>query len=94
MQTTTKPSQKTTALRDFTKDAGMEVPVVTAPRRPQPGTFFANCAVWFERAGFTLVRTDWRDGPIHYYVVRHGRARGPYGLSELAAMMWVIGEPR
>lgn len=58
------------------------------------GTFFSRCAGRFERAGLTLVRTDWRDGPIQYYVARRGSVRGPYGLEELAAMLWVIGDPQ
>ena len=61
---------------------------------PEGKKFFANCAVRFERAGFALVRTDWRDGPIQYYVARHGIAHGPYGLAELSAMLWVIGDPK
>ena len=71
-------------------------PILSPRRMPLEarGTFFPRISDRFKRARLTLVRTDWRDGPIQYYVVRHGSVSGPYGWSELVAMLWVIGDPK
>jgi hypothetical protein len=69
----------------------------TEPAKRRPRSSIASLAGHFARAGITLRRTEWGDGPVKYIAMRNGRAHEFDSLSDVAQLLrilWVIGDLR
>lgn len=64
---------------------------LTCPMEPTACSAFSKLVAHLLKDGVSLWRSDWRKGPVHFFVARDGNVRKLFNLSELMLIIWVIG---